>query len=156
MLMAPLLQVDVTKTSLLCQVKSGSDVIWAGIILPVAFLCLCAFIKYFIGNERNDHPIWISMIAEVSIDLLSIMTSWILTYYVLRKNDGNGVSAIVFVPIVISLFLATAHSKWRNALKRDAESSNPHFLRDWICVAVMVFISASWLVVSVNFYFRWI
>ena len=151
-----LFQADSPTASLLSQIKSGNEMIWAGIILPVAFLCLCAFMKYFIGTEKNDHPIWLSMIAEVSIDLLSIMTSWILTYYVLRKSGSDGVSAIVLVPVVISLLLAAAHSKWRNLLKKDAEGSNPHILLDWLGVIFMVFISACWLIFTVYFYLRWI
>lgn len=131
-------------------------VVWTGIILPVIFLLLCALIKNFSGKDNKDQAIWLSMIAEVSIDIMSIMTTWIMTYFVLQNEGDKQNMAMVFVPLVISLILAFTHSMWRNNIIKDTKSSSPHYFWDWIFVILMIFISAGWLIAVINFYFRWI
>lgn len=134
----------------------NQDIVWTGLVLPVIFLLLCALIKNFSGTENKDHAIWLSLIAEVSIDIMSIMTTWIMTYFVLRNENGANIRTVALVPLLLSMVLAYTHSMWRNSIIKDTKSSAPHYIRDWICVIAMILISAGWLLVVINFYFKWI
>lgn len=61
---------------------------WNTLCLPIAFLLFCASLKYFVGVKINEIE-WVDFFAELAIDLLAVLASFIIGRYIVESSTNN-------------------------------------------------------------------